>query len=515
MKATANNMKTIFMIGAMMGFMGIHHSLVAQNSLVNQETLLYISSGAMISVKGSFLNDSGKVVNQGLIEIEKNWNNQGIYQAEDTGTVAFIGEKPSVISGSTVGNDAFQRLSIRKKGTLLDSLRVDLTEDIEVNAQLALMNGRFVTGENNIKVNNPNTTAIVGHAQAGTTSSGYIEGNLIRAVTSLNSWYDFPVGMGIREQAVSYQLAKMRFQDLDGIESVNMRFISKRFFAPDSQVCGNIYGCVPEEHGFWLPSANGNPKYDLIAVPRNFLPGCRLEATYKLMKDGSMAGIPCQTFTGKLDPDEGTEVPAYELEGFAPIALTSTLYPDVVIPPVSHLQAIPLNRIIELNWSIEGGNVLEGFELQRSIDNRIYETLNWTPDSLPRPAKRIYKFEDETAVFGVKYYYRLKNISIDNTFEYSSTVTAILEMDAPFLLTKAYPIPANEQLTIELDVQTSQNITAMIFDGKGRIAVKSEVHLIAGMQKIELDVKDLPQGLYHLILGTSPQAPSVRFSILR
>ncbi len=74
----------------------------------------------------------------------------------------------------------------------------------------------------------------------------------------------------------------------------------------------------------------------------------------------------------------------------------------------------------------------------------------------------------------------------------------------------AFPNPASELLTVQVDALEKSNSRVMLRDLTGRIVLQQDLRLIAGLNQINLDVHQLARGVYVLELGQDDQRESLR-----
>ena len=98
------------------------------------------------------------------------------------------------------------------------------------------------------------------------------------------------------------------------------------------------------------------------------------------------------------------------------------------------------------------------------------------------------------------YFFRLKQIDFDGTFEYSQEVAHVHELTTPFTITEAYPTPFNDRATFTISVSHMQRIQAILYDALGR-----EIKTIFDQQvtphttyPVEVEANSLPNGPYFI-----------------
>lgn len=65
---------------------------------------------------------------------------------------------------------------------------------------------------------------------------------------------------------------------------------------------------------------------------------------------------------------------------------------------------------------------------------------------------------------------------------------------------KLYPNPAKQQLNFEVAVKENLNLKAAIYSSMGKLIRSSEKQLHAGSNQLQFNIKELPQGIYYLII---------------
>ena len=102
------------------------------------------------------------------------------------------------------------------------------------------------------------------------------------------------------------------------------------------------------------------------------------------------------------------------------------------------------------------------------------------------------------------YYYRLKQIDYDGSFEYSYVVEVEVTAPIEFALHQNYPNPFNPSTTIRFELNQSGQTLLKIYDILSREIVRlvDEV-LPTGSYKVTFDANSLPSGIYFYRLESS------------
>lgn len=160
------------------------------------------------------------------------------------------------------------------------------------------------------------------------------------------------------------------------------------------------------------------------------------------------------------------------------------------------LSATPQGNDVILNWSTASEFDNKGFEVQRSADNIRWEAITFVNGAGNSSTTRNYSFVDK-GLFPQRYYYRLKQVDIDERYKFSSVVSAVLNSKANYALKQNYPNPFRSETTIQFTLPETQKITLTVHDMHGKtIAVLASGTKPAGTHAINFYTGRIPSGLY-------------------
>jgi hypothetical protein len=104
-----------------------------------------------------------------------------------------------------------------------------------------------------------------------------------------------------------------------------------------------------------------------------------------------------------------------------------------------------------------------------------------------------YEYVDRN-VFQGQYYYRLKQVDFNGSFEYSRVVSVFYD-SYPTLYLSLYPQPATNEVNFQFSpVDAKSPLNFIIYNMKGEV-VKSQT-FDANNRELSLDVSQFPAGLY-------------------
>jgi len=153
----------------------------------------------------------------------------------------------------------------------------------------------------------------------------------------------------------------------------------------------------------------------------------------------------------------------------------ATLIIDSGLPvELTTFTANAVNNKIELAWQTATEVNNYGFEIERAKDteSKLWEKIGFVEGHGNSNSPKHYSFIDNTVSSG-KYFYRLKQIDIDGSFEYSNVVEINLSLSTEFYLNQNYPNPFNPATTIKYTIPENDggaplDVKLIVYDVLGR-----------------------------------------------
>ncbi len=145
--------------------------------------------------------------------------------------------------------------------------------------------------------------------------------------------------------------------------------------------------------------------------------------------------------------------------------------PPVVLPlKLSSFTAKKANGGAEINWSTASEQNNDHFELERSIDGKVFEKIAQIKGAGNSSKKLNYTFMDSHPVNGINYY-RLKQVDDDGKYSYSESIsldytlfTSSSDKDLQILI---YPNPAIDEIKVNLKTPVNGKVLMTVFDFAG------------------------------------------------
>lgn len=153
------------------------------------------------------------------------------------------------------------------------------------------------------------------------------------------------------------------------------------------------------------------------------------------------------------------------------------------------------NEYFELNWQTASELNNAGFYLQRSTDGTNFEDIGWIAGNGTSTSINKYSFNDKNVEVNVGYYYRLKQIDTDNSFNYSNVLFGKL-IGNHFDVLNIYPNPASINPTVTVFSPIEDHVETTIMDVLGRKIKVQSTKIIKGNNSFDLTIDDLASATY-------------------
>jgi hypothetical protein len=179
------------------------------------------------------------------------------------------------------------------------------------------------------------------------------------------------------------------------------------------------------------------------------------------------------------------------------IYLIKTL-PDGSVVPVelTSFTATANGKEVILNWSTATELNNQGFEIERSENNISFYKIGFVPGFGTTTELKSYSYSDQSVNSGT-YYYRLKQVDYDGSYEYSDLVEVEITSLTEFALEQNYPNPFNPSTTIGFGIQNKSNVKITILNAIGEeVAIVLNEESEAGFHQVEFNAIGLPSGVY-------------------
>ncbi len=179
---------------------------------------------------------------------------------------------------------------------------------------------------------------------------------------------------------------------------------------------------------------------------------------------------------------------------------------------LTSFSAVVQDAAVILNWQTTTEVNNYGFDIERKTplspsggrNDSEWVTIGFLEGHGNTNSPKQYNFIDTDIDQSGTYYYRLKQIDNDGTYEYSDVVTVDVGEPQKFYLSQNYPNPFNPETRIDFTLPEKQLVLLRIFNPLGEL-VDELVNGVkeAGSYSVIFDASKLPSGVYIYRLQTS------------
>jgi hypothetical protein len=177
-----------------------------------------------------------------------------------------------------------------------------------------------------------------------------------------------------------------------------------------------------------------------------------------------------------------------------------TVQLDVLIPvELTSFSGITEKNDVILNWITATEVNNQGFEIQKKTNGE-YERIGFVEGHGTTTELQNYTFRDKSVNAG-SYYYRLKQMDFDGSFEYSGEIAVEVSQPADYFLSQNYPNPFNPSTTISYALAEDIDVSLKVFDILGNeVATLINENQPAGAYDVSFDAGNLSSGVYYYTL---------------
>ena len=175
----------------------------------------------------------------------------------------------------------------------------------------------------------------------------------------------------------------------------------------------------------------------------------------------------------------------------------STSWSNAPLPVVlNSLKINSVNNSNQLMWSTASEHNNSGFEIQRSQDGHLFETIGFIKGAGNSNAINNYSYVDNEIDAITTYCYRLKQLDFDGTSDYSKTIcVAARKLEAGSGST-TQPNPFNTELTVVLNSALEGNATVELVDMLGKVIAVKSVNTEKNNSSVQFDTNHINNGIY-------------------
>lgn len=368
-------------------------------------------------------------------------------------------------------------------------------------------------------------TSTFGGSSVNTVAAGE-NGLVLVGVTSGGIYRSTNYGATFSQVLSGYSIVSLKFDRLNpnrvyaGSSSTTLNgfFVStnggQSFTGPTNAI--NVWEIVQTQNGdiYTLGTSSGYPvlkstdfgiTWNQVGATSGAIRGACLDLVENLYAAGNGGVFRStnggQTFSNMNLTFSSNKIISYQNKILVAVAGTTNggvyVFTDQTIPvELLSFEAIKSTKSITLIWKTASELNNQGFEIQRRTSETNFETIGFVNGRGNSTEITGYSFTDKD-LSPNKYYYRLKQIDFDGSFEYSNEIEVDFNVVSEFTLEQNYPNPFNPSTKISYQLPVNGKVSLKIYDILGNeISTLINEYKEAGKYEIDFNAINLPSGIY-------------------
>lgn len=191
---------------------------------------------------------------------------------------------------------------------------------------------------------------------------------------------------------------------------------------------------------------------------------------------------------------------------------------DFAVVPVelTSFNASLKEGIVNLSWSTSTENNNDGFDVERKI-NGVWNKIIFVKGKGTSTENNYYSLIDDIKNLSVKTIsYRLKQIDLDGSFNYSNIIEVENSTPSTFSISQNYPNPFNPVTTINYSLPVQSFVRLSVHNILGEeIKLLVNENLSQGYHEVNFDASSLSSGLYLYKIEISPVNEGAGFTSVK
>lgn len=358
---------------------------------------------------------------------------------------------------------------------------------------LTLTQGKIIT---------PNTQEVIltNTANAAVTTgntSSYVEGNLRRYLAAnATGSFDFPVG----HATPGYERININFTSAAASSPINLL---SRFDpwggawplpgGPGWTECGILYNAPYLDNGYWTINASAATTglYSTTLYNRSYT---NEQTAWSIAKSPSAAPAWALNGTCVL----GAPVTAVQRTAMYGFSKFATIQYSVTLPVelISFTGTKQSNDVL-LKWITASEKNSDYYIVERSTDGSTFSSIGRVAAAGNSNTTLNYSLIDHQPNLGENYY-RLKQVDKDGTVTYSSIILINFDNALKSYIDNVRPSPVNTELFFDFYSPIDDKLLIKLYDNTGRLVIDDIKTVLAGINNINRDMYNFPNGIYIL-----------------
>lgn len=197
---------------------------------------------------------------------------------------------------------------------------------------------------------------------------------------------------------------------------------------------------------------------------------------------------------GALDLRQGSNAYTVQVDGIK----FNNSWTQLVPVELTSFAASVNGNSVSLKWATATETNNSGFEVERKSSSTGWQKIAFVQGNGTTTQPKSYSYSDRNLADG-KYSYRLKQIDLDGTFDYSKVVEVNINSNTvnQFELAQNYPNPFNPTTAIKFNLPEGGNVKLSVYNLLGQeVATLVNGFKEAGSHTVNFDASNLNSGIY-------------------
>ena len=151
-----------------------------------------------------------------------------------------------------------------------------------------------------------------------------------------------------------------------------------------------------------------------------------------------------------------------------------------------------------LTWETATEKNVQAHLVERSAEGTYWTEVGHRTGQMNASLPTKYSLEDQQPL--TQAYYRLRSVDMDGQQAISKTIIVDRSVER-FGLRSVSPNPATEQITVAFVTLTEETVRLQLLDVSGKLVLQQMVPASPGLNTVSLPVRQLPTGVYSLMLS--------------
>lgn len=169
-----------------------------------------------------------------------------------------------------------------------------------------------------------------------------------------------------------------------------------------------------------------------------------------------------------------------------------------IILPVEliHFRAEVTGKEVNIVWTTATEKNNLGFEIERKIPGNDFQRVGYVEGNGTSLSVKEYYFKDIPPLGSNKYFYRLKQLDYDGSYNYSEEIELFI-IPSEFKLHQNFPNPFNPVTSIRYDIPYESRVKIYLYNSLGELVkIITDNFQSAGYHEVIFNAGDLSSGIY-------------------